>query len=113
MRLRADLAPRLMKVRKGLTSSAMLGAGALLGLGLAWHAGLFNNSAASAAELAAVRDAAAHRAEDRAFTEVYLAQDTRALRMGQGESLPALLTRAGASPADASAALASIGSVYN
>src|SRR5689334_2282172 len=113
MRLRADLAPRLMKVRKGLTSSAMLGAGALLGLGLAWHAGLFNSSAASAAEMAAVRDAAAHRAEDRAFTEVYLTHTTRALRIEQGESLAQLLTRAGASPPDVSAALGSIGGVYN
>jgi len=102
-----------MKVRKGLTSSAVLGAGALLGLGLAWHAGLFNSSAASAAEIAAVRDAAAHRAEDRAFTEVYLSQATRALRIAPGENLQQLLTRAGASPSDASVALASIGSVYN
>ena len=79
--MRAELAHRLMKVRKGLTSSAVLGAGAILGLGLAWHAGLFNSSAASAAEMAAVRDAAAHRAEDRAFTEVYLNHATRALRV--------------------------------
>ena len=96
-----------------MTSSAVLGAGALLGLGLAWHAGLFNSSAAEAAELAAVRDAAAHRAEDRAFTEVYLTQTTCALRVAPGENLQQLLTRAGASQADASAALASIGSVYN
>ena len=102
-----------MKVRKGLTSSAVLGVGALLGLGLAWHAGLFNSSAASAAEMAAVREAAAHRAEDRAFTEVYLNHATRALRIGDDESLAQLLMRAGASPSDASAALASIGGVYN
>lgn len=102
-----------MKVRKGLTSSAVLGAGALLGLGLAWHAGLFNSSSASAAEIAAVRDAAAHRAEDRAFTEVYLNRTARAMRIAPGESLAQMLTRAGASPADASAALDSVASVYN
>ena len=105
MRLRAELARRLMKVRKGLTSSAVLGAGALLGLGLAWHAGLFNSSAASAAELAAVRDAAAHRAEDRAFTDVYRTQTSRALQIAPGETLQGLLTRAGASQFDTNAAI--------
>ena len=102
-----------MKVRKGLTSGAVLGAGAILGLGLAWHAGLFGSAAASVVEMTAVREAAAERAEDRAFTEVYLNHAARSLRIEQGESLAQLLTRAGASSADASAALASIASVYN
>ena len=102
-----------MKVRKGLRSSAVLAAAAILGLGLAWRAGLFSSGTASAAEMAAVREAAAHRAEDRAFTEVYLNHNTRAFRVAQGETLGAALLHAGASATDASAALASIGGVYN
>ncbi len=101
-----------MKVRKGLTSSAVLGAAAVLGLGLAWRAGLFSGGP-SAAEMALVRDAAAHRAEDRAFTEVYLNHTARAFRIEPNETLDAALVRAGASAADADAALASIGGVYN
>jgi len=53
-----------MKVRKGLTSSAVLAAAAILGLGLAWRAGLFSSGTASAAEMAAVREAAAVASPD-------------------------------------------------
>jgi murein DD-endopeptidase MepM/ murein hydrolase activator NlpD len=113
MGLRAETAHRLMKVRKGLTSSAVLAAAAILGVGLAWRAGLFSSATASAAELAVVRDAAAHRAEDRAFTEVYLNHTTRDFRVGPGETLAAALVHAGAAAGDADAAVASIGSVYN
>lgn len=102
-----------MKVRKGLTSTAVLVAALILGLGLAWRAGLFSSSAASAAELAMVRDTAARRAEERAFTDVYLNHRARTLRVGPGETLGEALVHAGASQSDVSAALASIGSVYN
>jgi murein DD-endopeptidase MepM/ murein hydrolase activator NlpD len=102
-----------MKVRKGLTSSAVLAAVAILGVGLAWRAGLFSGANASAAEIAAVRDAAAHRAEDRAFTEVYLNHSTRVLHLATGETLATALVHAGASAPDAGAALASISAVYN
>jgi murein DD-endopeptidase MepM/ murein hydrolase activator NlpD len=102
-----------MKVRKGFASGAVLSAGALVGLLLAWHAGLFSASPASAAERAAVRDAIAQRAEENAFTEAYLNQSTRALRAGDHESFAALLARSGASKGDASAALAAVGKVYD
>jgi murein DD-endopeptidase MepM/ murein hydrolase activator NlpD len=108
MRLRAEFARRLVKVRKVLTSGAVLAAAAMLGLGLAWRAGLFSGTAASAAELAAVRDAAAHRAEERAFSEVYLGRASRALTAQQGENLASLLARSGASSLDVSTVVASI-----
>lgn len=84
------------------------------GLGLAWNAGLFSGAAdAAAAETAAIREDAARRAEHLAFTEVYLAHEARELRVANGETLAGLLTRAGASSSEASAALASIADVYN
>jgi len=102
-----------MKVRKGLASSAVLSAGAIVGLLLAWHAGLFDASTASAADRAAVRDAIAQRAEQNAFTEPYLQQGARAVRVGERENLAALLRRAGASAGDANAAVGAIAKVYN
>ena len=86
----------------------------LVGLGLAWNAGLFSGAAtAAAAENAAMREAAARRAEELAFTEVYLRHETKEMRVANGETLAGLLTRAGASSSDASAALNSIADVYN
>jgi murein DD-endopeptidase MepM/ murein hydrolase activator NlpD len=103
-----------MKARKGLAAFTVMAAAAGLGIGLAWNAGLFGgNSAAAAAESVAVRDAAAQRAEHVAFTEAYLAHEARELRVERGESLAGLLARAGATPAEASAATASIADVYN
>ncbi|MFT3729312.1 MAG: peptidoglycan DD-metalloendopeptidase family protein [Terricaulis sp.] len=113
MRLRAEFAQRLVKARKGLASSAVLAAGAVVGLALAWHAGLFNASAAAAADRAAVRDAVARRAEQNAFTEPYLAQYARALRANPNESFAAFLGRAGVSAQDANAAIAAINKVYD
>lgn len=87
---------------------------AILGLGLAWNAGLFSGaSEAQAAENALIREEAARRAEHLAFTEAYLAHEARAVRVANGETLAGLLTRAGASQSEASAALASIADVYN
>jgi len=111
--LRAELAQRLVKARKGLASSAVLVAGAAVGLLLAWHAGLFNASAAAAADRVAVREAVARRAEQNAFTEPYLSQYTREMRAGPDESFGAVLSRAGVAPQDASAALAAVTKVYN
>lgn len=84
-------------------------------MGLAWNAGLFNsmNGSADAAEVQAIRDEAARRAEHLAFTEVYLTREQREVRVGPGETLAGLLTRAGASAAEAHAALASIDDVYD
>ena len=114
MRLRADFARRLMNAKKGITAFAVMAGAALLGVVLAWNAGLFSADAdAAAAEIAAVREEAARRAEHLAFTEVYLAHEERELRVGNGETLAGLLTRAGASPAETNAALASIAEVYN
>jgi murein DD-endopeptidase MepM/ murein hydrolase activator NlpD len=103
-----------MKARKGLAAFTIMAAAFGLGLGLAWNAGLFGSGAvAEAAETAAVRDEAARRAEHLAFTEAYLAHSAREFRVGSGETLAGLLTRAGASRAEANAALASLTDVYD
>jgi murein DD-endopeptidase MepM/ murein hydrolase activator NlpD len=112
--LRAEFAHRLMKARKGLAAAGVMAAASLVGLGLAWNAGLFSGAAnAEAAESAALREAAARRAEQLAFTEVYLQHETREMRVASGETLAGLLTRAGATSSETNAALASIADVYN
>jgi murein DD-endopeptidase MepM/ murein hydrolase activator NlpD len=114
MGLRAEFAHRLMKARKGLAAFTVMTAAAALGFGLAWNAGLFGGgTAAAAAENAAIREEAAQRAELRAFTEAYLAHETREVRVTNGETLAGLIARAGASSGDASAATASIAAVYD
>src|SRR5262249_33634701 len=100
-----------VKAWKGLAASSVLLGAAGLGALLAWNAGLF--SPVSAAEAGGGAELEAARAEQQAFTEIYLARETREARMAEGESLAGLLTRAGASAADASAAVASIAAVYN
>jgi murein DD-endopeptidase MepM/ murein hydrolase activator NlpD len=103
-----------MKAEKGLAAFGVMAGAAVLGLGLAWNAGLFSGAAnAAAAENAAVREEAARRAEHLAFTEVYLAHEEREFRVGNGETLAGLLMRAGASNDETNAALASIDDVYN
>ncbi len=112
--MRAEFAHRLMKARKGLAAAGLMAAASIVGLGLAWNAGLFSGAAdAAAAESVAMREAAAERAELTAFTEVYLRHETREMRVANGETLAGLLARAGASSSDASAALTSIADVYN
>lgn len=112
--LSAEFTQRLMKARKGLTAFGLMAASLVLGLALAWNAGLFGGgSAAEAAETAAVREEAARRAEHLAFTEAYLDHTAREMRVGNGETLAGLLTRAGASRAEANAALASLNGVYD
>ena len=97
-----------------MAAAGLMAAAFLVGLGLAWNAGLFSGAAtAAAAENAAMREAAARRAEELAFTEVYLRHETKEMRVANGETLAGLLTRAGASSSDASAALNSIADVYN
>lgn len=114
MRLRAELAHKLMGVRKGLIPFAVMAGAAGLGLVLAWNTGLLGAGARErAAALAAEQDAAARRAEFLAFTEPYRAHEARELRVAQGETLAGLLVRAGASRAETNAALASISGVYN
>lgn len=91
-----------------------MGGAAALGLAFAWNVGLFGaGAAATAAENALIREQAALRAEHLAFTEPYLAHEAREIRVANGETLAGLITRAGASPAEASAATASIGAVYD
>jgi murein DD-endopeptidase MepM/ murein hydrolase activator NlpD len=103
-----------MKARKGLAAAGLMAAASLVGLGLAWNAGLFSGAAdAAAAESVAMREEAARRAEQLAFTEVYLRHETKEMRVANGETLAGLLTRAGASSTDANAALSSIADVYN
>lgn len=97
-----------------MAAFGVMAVAAIGGLGFAWNAGLFSGSAdAAVAETAAIREQAARRAEHLAFTEVYLAHEARELRVANGETLAGLLTRAGASSSEASAALASITDVYN
>jgi murein DD-endopeptidase MepM/ murein hydrolase activator NlpD len=103
-----------MKAQKGLAAFTIMGAAAVLGLAFAWNVGLFGaGAAATAAENAAIHEEAALRAEQLAFTEPYLAHESREIRVANGETLASLIARAGASSADASAATASIGSVYD
>src|SRR5262245_22589843 len=103
-----------MKARKGLAAFTIMAAAFGLGLGLAWNAGLFGSGAvAEAAETAVVRQEAARRAEHLAFTEAYLAHSAREFRVGSGETLAGLLTRAGASRTETNAALASLDGVYD
>ena len=103
-----------MEAKRGVTAFAVMAGVTVLGLGLAWNAGLFSSNAdAAAAEIATVREEAARRAEHMAFTEVYLAHEERELRVGSGETLAGVLSRAGASPDETNAALASITTVYN
>lgn len=85
-----------------------------VGFLLAWNAGLLDGGATErAAQQAAIRDEASRRAEYVAFTEPYLAHEAREVRVANGETLAALLVRAGASPSETNAALASISDVYN
>ncbi len=90
-----------------------MAAAAGLGFGLAWNAGLFGGGAAEAAATAEVREAAARRAEYLAFTQPYLAHEAREMRVGNGETLAGLLTRAGADRSETNAALASLSGVYD
>ena len=97
-----------------MTSVDLMAGSAVVGLALAWNAGLFSGSArAAAAETVQVREEAAKRAELQAFTEIYLAHEAREMHVGNGETLAGLLVRAGASQAETHAALASISDVYN
>lgn len=111
--MRVELSRRLAKAWKGLAASAVLVSAACIGAGLAWNAGLFGAASAAEARNGAVHDIAAARAEQQAFTEIYLAHEQREVRVAPGESLAGLLSRAGASQNDASAAIASIASVYD
>lgn len=111
--MRAEFAQRLVKAQKGLAAFTVMAVAATIGLVLAWNAGLMGTRSATAAQLVTIREAAALRAEQIAFTEPYLARDARELRVTNGETLASLIARAGASPADASAATTSISSVYD
>jgi murein DD-endopeptidase MepM/ murein hydrolase activator NlpD len=103
-----------MKARKGLAAFTIMVAALGLGLGLSWNAGLFGGGAvAMAAETAQIREEAARRAELLAFTEAYRSHQAREMRVGAGETLAGLLTRAGASRAETNAALASLTGVYD
>ncbi len=112
--MRPAFADRLMKARKGFAAFAIMAAAAAGGLAFAWNTGLFGAGAvAAAAQNATIREEAALRAEHLAFTEPYLAHEMREVRVGSGETLAGLIARAGASPAEASAATSSIGAVYD
>src|ERR1700759_1640517 len=98
MVLRVEFALKLMNAWKGLLASTVLVAAAGVGMGLAWNAGLFDPaSAAEASEHGSAHDIAARKAEEQAFTDVYLSHEAREMRVGAGESFANLLTRAGAS----------------
>ena len=88
--------PRRQRARKALSGVAIIAGAAGLGFALAWNAGLFGDEGARAAEREAARMEAARRAEERAFTEAYLAHEAREVQVEQGESLFGLLARAGA-----------------
>ncbi len=110
----AAFTQKLAKARKGLTALGAIAVCSGVGALLAWRAGLLGEDAeAVAIREASIRDAAAFRAEHRAFTEPYLAYEARELAVRNGETLAGLLTRAGAGPAEANAAMLSIRDVYD
>lgn len=112
--MRSPSPHRLAQAKKSLSGFAILAGAVLFGIGLAWNAGLFDGGAnAAAVENAALREAAARRAEDMAFASVSMEQRERELRVGNGETLAGLLTRAGAGGGDVSALLSSMGDVYD
>ncbi len=110
--LTADLPQLRARPRKGLAGLAVIAGAAGIGMALAWNAGLFGGSAEAGARQAA-SDASAREAEHVAFTESYLRQEAREVRVGAGETLAGLLSRAGADRAELNAAMASIVDVYN
>jgi murein DD-endopeptidase MepM/ murein hydrolase activator NlpD len=104
--------PRLNLSWRAKAAAAALTLAACGGGALAWHAGLFGDPEALAAR-SAERLEASRRAEHDAFTEAYLSHEAREMRVARGETLAGLLTRAGASPGEAQAAIASIADVFN
>lgn len=101
---------------KGLAAAGALMIVAAGGAAFAAAQGLFSSAAASgeaSTSLVAQQDIAARRAELRAFAEPYLALRACEFTAERGESFARLLMRAGASPGDASAAIASLGDVFN
>lgn len=110
----AAFTQKLAKARKGLTALGAIAVCSGVGALLAWQSGLLGEDAEAVANReASIRDAAAFRAEHRAFTEPYLAYEARELAVRNGETLAGLLTRAGAGPAEAHAAMLSIRDVYD
>ncbi|MBL8549632.1 MAG: M23 family metallopeptidase [Hyphomonadaceae bacterium] len=84
------------------------------GVGGVWAAtALPNMPALESPRTIASREAAERRAEHRAFTAPYLGQESQEIRVAQGETLANILTRAGATPGDANAALTSVSNVFN
>ncbi len=115
--MRAELSPEpstaAHKSWKGLAAVGVLVGAMFFGAGWAWSAGLFSAAPATDAADRDAYEAAARRAEHLAFTEIYLAQEARELTVARGETFVGLLTRAGASPVEASTAIASIAGVYD
>jgi murein DD-endopeptidase MepM/ murein hydrolase activator NlpD len=93
-------------------SAAVLAAA--LTIGAVWAINAFPTlPPANAAQLAEARDAAERRAEHRAFTSPYVGQVAQEVRVGRGETLASILTKAGATPSDASAALQRVANVFD
>ena len=112
--MRGNIAHQLRNAWKPLAAGAVLAIASAAGANAAWHAGLFNPAlAASAAARQAAQADAERRTEHVAFTEIYLAQEARALTVGRGETFAGLLSRAGANANEAQVALASIAGVYD
>ncbi len=106
----------LKRAWKGVAAGAVLAAVAGSGLAVAGAQGLFGGPGPQTeihARLLEERDQAARRAEERAFTEAYLAQRACEFTVENGETFAGLLIRAGAAPGDAHAILASIDDIYN
>ncbi|MGE0045684.1 MAG: M23 family metallopeptidase [Hyphomonadaceae bacterium] len=116
----AEALPRLGPVALPRRLTTALAAGALaasLAVGgfWAWNAGLFGGrmNAAEAAEIAAERLQQEVRIEHQAFTAAYLGQAAQEVRLGSGDTLARILTSAGATPADAAAAMQSMAGVFD
>lgn len=99
----------LMPIGAGVLAAALA-----IGAFWSWNAGLFDGiSSAEAAELAAQRTRDERHNAHLAFTEVFQGAESQSLEVQNGETLARILTRAGATPADASAAMNSVTSVFD
>ena len=94
--------------------AALAAAIALAGLVAGQAAGLLGGSTpAELARMQAAQVEAERRIEHQAFTEVYQGQEAQELRVENGETLVRILTRAGAAPVEADAAMSSVSSVFD
>jgi murein DD-endopeptidase MepM/ murein hydrolase activator NlpD len=115
MRVNSPSIGSVAKAWKGLAAGAALLAAAGSGMAFANAQGLLGGAAAeeAAADSDALRAEAERRAEEIAFTEVYVRQRACEFTVENGETFAGLLERAGVPRVDQQAAIASLSDVFN